>query len=212
MTRIVILSLIAAATAGCLRKDTTHTLYLSPDGSVRWVVDEASVYSDEEDEGKRFGEEQAYIGPALMGAHRVAQGLQAIGPDGLVRTTVIRDERPFHVITDAPYTRIDRALDRLFAEAGIKATVSRETDGDWERLRIRLDFSQEVAERDTPVLSLLEDFENLRFALTSGQFAPGGGLDVQDRRFARISRGWSAQAAKAMEDRTGIELVLTWEQ
>jgi hypothetical protein len=213
MTRITILLLVAAAaTTGCLRQETTHTLYLSPDGSVRWVVDEANVYSDEEDEGKRFEQEQAYIGPALLGAHRVARGLQAIGPDGLVRTTVIRDERPFHVITDAPYTRIDRALDRLFAEAGIKATVSLESADDRERLRIRLDFSQEVAERDTPVLSLVEDFENLRFALTSGEIVAGGGFDVQDRRVARISREWSAQAAKALEERTQIELVLAWER
>lgn len=212
MTRITILLLVAAAaTTGCLRKETTHTLYLTPDGSVRWVIDEANVYSDDEDEGKRFEEEQAYIGPALLGAHRVAEGLQAIGPDGLVRTTVIRDERPFHVITDAPYTQIERALDRLFAEAGIKASVSRESADERERLRIRLDFTQEVAERDTPVLSLMEDFENLRFALTSGQFVPGGGFDVQDRRFARISREWRAQVAQAMEERTAIDLVLSWE-
>ena len=59
MTRITILLLVAAATTGCLRKDTTHTLYLSPDGSVRWVVDEANVYSDEDDPGKRFQEEHA---------------------------------------------------------------------------------------------------------------------------------------------------------
>lgn len=211
MTRITILLLVAAATTGCLRKDTTHTLYLSPDGSVRWVVDEANVYSDEDDPGKRFQEEHAYIGPALLGAHRVARGLQTIGPDGLVRTTVIRDERPFHVITDAAYGRIDRALDRLFREAGLHAAVGLDENDDRRRLRIQLDFSREVAGHDTPVMSLIEDFESLRFALTEGTFIPGGGFDVQDRRLATLSRESAEYVANARETSGQIELVLTWE-
>ncbi len=41
---------IAVFAAGCLQKDAVHTLYLSPDGALKWTVDESIFYSDESDE------------------------------------------------------------------------------------------------------------------------------------------------------------------
>jgi hypothetical protein len=140
----------------------------------------------------------------------VALGLQAIGPDSLVRTTVVRDERPFHVITESYFFRLDRALERLFKESGLKATAALEQAEDRHRLRLRFDFTREVEERDSPAAALLEDLENFRFVLTEGQFVAGGGFDVPDRSKAVISREWVASAAQAMESRGEIELLLTW--
>jgi hypothetical protein len=197
-------------TAGCLKKETTHTLYLSPDGEVGWVADESGVHSDENDEGMRIQEEQAYIGPALIGAHRIAQGLQAIGPDSLVRTTVVRGERPFHVITDARFFRIDRAFDKLFRACGLRGSVTLVREDDRTRLRMRFDFSREVETRDTPALALLEDLDNFRFVLTEGRFIAGGGFDVQDRARAAISPAWMQHAQEAVDARREIELVLVW--
>lgn len=208
--RFLVLLLLPVAAAGCLRKDTTHTLYLSPDGSVRWTVEEAGVYSDEEDAGARVAEEQGYIGPALIGGHRVALGLQAIEPDGLVRTTVIRDERPFHVVTEARFFRIDRALERLFKACGLQARAGLEQTDDGHRLSIRFDFTRAIEERETPAAALLEDLETFRFVLTEGRFIAGGGFDVPDRASAVISREWLAEAEKAREARQTIGLALTW--
>src|SRR5512145_7953 len=129
--------LAATVTAGCLQKETTHTLYLTPDGAVSWVAVEANVYSDEADPGKRAAEEHAYIGPALLGAHRVARGLHALEPASLVRTTVVRDERPFHVISEAKFSRIDAMLERLLVESGLPARVTLSQEDDRTTLRIR---------------------------------------------------------------------------
>lgn len=208
--RFLILLLLPLAAAGCLRKETTHTIYLSPDGSARWTVEESGVHSDEEDAGARFAEEQGYIGPALIGGHRVARGLQAIEPDGLVSTTVIRDERPFHVVTEARFFRIDRALERLFKAGGIEAGAGLERTGDGHRLNIRFDFTRAVEERDSPVTALLEDLEHFRFVLTEGRFIAGGGFDVPDRASAVISREWLAELENAMKERRTIGLALTW--
>ena len=196
--------------AGCLQKDTVHTLYLSPDGAVKWTVDESSVYSDEADEGKRVAEDQAFIGPALIGTHSTAQALQALGADGLVRTTVVRDERPFHVITDARFFRIERAFEQLFKETGVKASVTLKAEGERSALNVRFDFSKEPEPRDGPVPAMLQDLDDLRFVLTEGRFVAGGGFDVPDRMKASLSREWLAAAEKVMEARGEIELTLSW--
>ena len=205
-----VLLLLACATTGCLRKATTHTLYLSPDGAVNWTVDESNVYSDEADHGQRIAEEQAFIGPALIGGHRVALGLQAIAPDGLVRTTVIRDERPYQVVTSARFTRVDRMFERLFDEAGVTASVTLDHQDGRQHLRMQFDFTREIAERDSPAVALLEDFENFRFVLTEGRFVAGGGFDVPDRQTAVVSRAWIDHLGRALETKGRIGLVLSW--
>jgi hypothetical protein len=209
--RIVTLLLIAAATSGCLRKNTVHTIHLSPDGAATWTVDESHVHSDEEDAGARFAEEQAYIGAALIGAHHVARALQVLAPDSMVTTTVVRDERPFHVISRARFARIDQAFERLFREAGIRARAALETSDSRRRLRITLDFRTAVEERDTPALALLEELGHYRFVLTEGRFVAGGGFDIPDRSTAVISRECLTMLQRAIDTRTPLELTLTWE-
>jgi hypothetical protein len=201
----------AALTAGCLQKDAIHTLYLSPDGAVRWVVEESTVYSDETDEGRRLAEEQGFIGPALTGTHTTARALQAMGADGLVRTTVVHDERPFHVITETRFFRIERVFERLFKEAGVKASARLDHEDHRSTLRVRLNFAREPGEGDSPVVKMLEDLDDLRFVLTGGRFVAGGGFDVPDRVKATVSREWMAAAERAIEDKGEIELALTWE-
>jgi hypothetical protein len=206
--------LAAAVAAGCLQKEVTHTLYLSPNGAVRWTVDEAGVYSDKEDAGKRIAEEQGFIGPALIGEQATAQAFRVMGPDGLVRTTVVRDERPFHVITETHFFRADRAFERLLKGAGIKGSATLAVDGDRSSLRIRFDFSREPEPEQPqggPVVQMLEDLDEVRFVLTEGKFIAGGGFDVPDRTKAVIAREWIEAAAKAEEEKRSIELVLTWQ-
>ncbi len=196
--------------AGCLQKETTHTLYLAPDGGLTWTASEAQVYSDESDPGKRAAEEQGFIGPALLGTHRVARGLQLLGPDTLVRTSVLREERPFHVVTEARFGRADRVLERLFAESGIPGRVTLTQDGMRAALRVHFDFSRQMVDRDTPVASLLEDIEHFVFVLQEGSFVAGGGFDVPDRARARLSRQSFDAIEAAITARRSIELTLAW--
>jgi hypothetical protein len=140
----------------------------------------------------------------------VALGLQAIAPDSLVRTTIIRDERPFHVVTDARFFRVDGMFERLFKASGLRASVALAEDDGRHHLRMRFDFSREVEDRNSPAAALLEDFENYRFVLTEGRFVAGGGFDVPDRSKAVPSREWIEAISKAASEKREIELVLTW--
>jgi hypothetical protein len=203
-------SVLVLASSGCLRKETTHTLYLSPAGEVHWQIDESGVRSDEAEDGKRLEEERAYILPALGGAHRAARGLQALNPDGVVQTTVVREESPYHVITAARFSRIDRALGRLFTACGLDASVTLTNEDDVTRLRMRFDFRKVIEPADTPALALLEDLGDFRFVLTDGRFIAGGGFDVPDRTRAVLSREALTSLTTAIDARQQIELVLAW--
>ena len=207
-TFLLVAGLLAS---GCLQKEVVHTLYLTPDGAVRWTVDESGVVSNDSDPAKRLLEEQTYISSAVSGTHVAAQAFRAMAAEGLLKTWIVREERPYHVITDAQFSSVDSALSRLFKEAGLKATVAMKKEDGRTSVRIKLDFSKEPEDRASPVRTMLEDLDDLRFVLSEGTFIAGGGFDVPDRMNARLSRTWMAAAQKAMEERREIELVLTWD-
>ena len=211
LKRLTMSALVAAVlNAGCLQKDTSHTLYVAPDGSVSWVTSEAGVRSNENELGKRLPEEQSYIGAALLGMHGVARGLAALRPESPVRTTVLRDERPFHVVTEARFAAVDRVLERVFSEMGIKTSASFARDVDENTLRVRLDFARPLEEHETPVSQLMDNIEHLRIVLTEGEFGTVNGFEVTDRTSATLSADWLALAEKAYESKSIIEFALSW--
>jgi hypothetical protein len=195
---------------GCLQKETTHTIYLAPAGAAAWVVSEMNVLSDEKDAGKRVEEEQGYIGAAILGAHGAARALAALGAQGPVRTTVLRDDRPFHVVTDARFSAIDRVLERLFLEMGIRSSASLVQDSEQTVLRVRLDFSRPLEERQTPVSELAGAIEDFRFVLTEGRFGAVSGFEVTESVSARFSRDWMDRTEKAYEAKGTTEFSLSW--
>ena len=197
-------------TAGCLQKETSHTLYLAPDGSVEWVTSEANVRSTETDGATQIAEEQRYIGGVWVRTHGVARGLAVLGPVGVVQTTVVRERRPFHVVTSANFTAVDRVFARLFTEMGISTTASLVYGNGENTLRVRLDFSRQLDERETPVSELGDNIEHLRIVLTEGRFATVSGFDVADGTSATFSAEWLDQVEKAYERKGTIEFLLSW--
>jgi hypothetical protein len=202
---LVIAALVT--TGGCLQKETSHTLYLSADGAVSWAVSESNVYSDEKQAGPRIREEQEFAGAVLLGTHGAARGLAAVGARGPIRTTVVRDEAPFHVITEARFDRIDRLLERLFTKAGIRTAASFAHDVDGATLRVRFEFGAGMKEDE--VVSDLVDVGHFRFVLTDGGFTDATGFDTTDTT-AVFSREWLDSAEKAYEKERPIEFTLSW--
>ena len=60
-------------TQGCLEKETTHELYLDPDGTLTWVTLERDVHSNTSDPDKRQQEEQSYLQRAIQCAAEAKQ-------------------------------------------------------------------------------------------------------------------------------------------
>ena len=209
--RLITIALLGAALAagGCLHKDTTHTIYIAPDGSVAWTTTEADVYSDLEAPAERWTEEQAYIASAQIGDHDIARALASLGPTGGVRTDVLRDRRPFSSVTQARFGRIDTLFQRLFEQCGIHAAVSLETDGREWALRMALDFGRSEV-REGPAFVLIRELELMRLVLEDGRFLGGGGFDTARGAHAKLSGEWMEAAGRALEERRKIDLSLKW--
>lgn len=209
----IIVLAAAASAAGCLEKDTTHTIYLSPDGRATWMAIESGVQSDETDVGRRRTEEQQYILEAEEGEHGIGRGLAALSPTWL-RTRVIRRERPFFVVTEAEFSSLEFLAQRILTNLGVPGEVLVSTDGPVTTVRVRIDAVQ-AAEKDdqeseagTAVSELLEELECYRFVVTVGRFvaAKGFTLSSGDTAAVPVEMPWDAIVANG-----GIlELSLSW--
>lgn len=75
--------------------------------------------------------------------------------------------------------------------------------------RGRLDFSEPLGERETPVSELF-DLDHFRFVLTKGRFGAVTGFDVTEGMVATLSPEWLERAEKACDAKGTIEFTLSW--
>lgn len=201
----MVLMAAAVTASGCLQKETTHTLYLAPDGGVRWMAIEQNVRSDEKDPAARRAEEDAYLASATAGTHGVARGLAALDPLAR-RTRILRSERPFIVVTEAQFPSIEDLFQRMLADLRVpgSATITR-ADGR-STLRIHIDVSAAAADdsdEPSPVTELLEDLASFRIVLTGGRFFSASGFTLSD--------DGATAAPLEIVDGGVVELALTWD-
>lgn len=171
---------VAVGSTGCLVKETTHRIYLSPSGAVAWTVVQEGVRSDEKDLTRRSNEERVWLDEIATDTHAVAEGLRRLGSDD-VSTRLLRLERPYMALTDARFARVDRVIARLFEELGLRGGAAFEAAGSGATLSISLDpssFDDGAPDSESPVIALLEDLDRYRFTLTEGHFVAARGFDI----------------------------------
>lgn len=165
--------------ASCLTRETLHDLYVDPDGSVVWTVTEHRIRSTADVEADRRAEEHAYLEAVGAEEHAVARALWRIGARR-VFSTVVRDERPYSVVTEGSFDGLDEALGRFFAGLGLvhEIDLHRSPDG-----VVRLDLTlwdSEAAPGEPPsdeaLSPLIDDLEGYRFVLTRGVFVEAVGF------------------------------------
>lgn len=211
--RLGIIALAAAAASGCLQKETTHTLYLSPAGEVSWTAVEKDVYSDTADPVTRFGEEQEYITAAGAGTHDVGRALAVLSPSP-VRTRIIRAERPFMVITQVESVSVDALIRELLRQSHVDGQVEVAHDGPVRTLAVRINVAttRENWEREDGSENLLaglyEELDRYRIVLTEGRFTSARGfrLNSGGTEAVPVETPWSE-----IEANNGVfEMSLSW--
>jgi hypothetical protein len=208
--RLGLIVLAAASATGCLQKDTTHTLYLSPDGRLSWLAAERDVRSDDADPVRRFAEEQGYIVAAAGGVHGIGRGLAALDPTRL-RTRVIRSERPFFVVTEAEFSSLEFAVQRMLVQLRAPGDVNVTGDGSVTTLRARIDAFAAEESGDTPetdVVELVENLDRYRIALTAGRYTSATGFTLTEGNTVAVpvKTPWETIVSNGGV----LELSLTW--
>jgi hypothetical protein len=174
--------LAAFGFAGCIVADTRHTLYLAPGGGVSWSVLEQDVRSLEGDRNARDVEEGHFLGTIARDQHPVAEGLRYLGPER-ASVRLLRAERPFVVLTEARFGRLDRVVEQFFMDLGVPVQATMHASAIGGTLSVSVDLSVldgDGAAQETPVDALLEDLDRYRLVLTEGRFTAADGFEVSE--------------------------------
>jgi hypothetical protein len=211
-TSVVAVAAAATLATGCLQKDTTHTLCLSADGQVTWLAMEGSVRSDTAEPAGRRAEEQDYLAAALAGRHDVALALEALAPVGEVRTTVVKSEAPFFVVTEARFPSVDIVLQKLLEDAPGTVSARLARAGRQSILTVDIDLGADAVEDEGPLAAILADLDSLRFVMTEGRFVAAAGFDIDGGgTVATFSKDWLKRAEEPGANGS-IRMTLTWEK
>jgi len=182
------LGVVALLASGCLVKDTTETIYLEPHGAVTWSVLEKDVRSDEKRAQDRAREENAFSAAAAAERHPIAIAFARLNAAD-VRTVIVRDRRPFTVLTEARFPRLDTLMAAFAAQAGARATSALDRrDGlvTWT-WTISEDDSVERGDDGKEMSALADSFEGCRFVLSAGHFISAVGFELShDRNVATL--------------------------
>ncbi len=212
---------------GCVRKETSHTLYLDPDGAVTWMVLEKDIRSDANNSGERDEEEEEFMAPRRSGEHDIAQALANLDADW-VETRILRETRPYMVVTEARFESLDGPLQAFFDQMGAPVSAEIRTDGDCRRLVISCDLedfdeaeqnvalrrSESDAEEDEVLMELIDDADKYRLVLTDGEFVEARGFELTDDDTVAALLEQTREEMEAIEevDENGNVVVysLTW--
>ena len=201
---VLVLTLGVLPMSGCLRKEVRQTIYLSPSG-VTWSVIEAEVRSDETAPAQRLTEEQDYFLAAGAGDHPVARAFRRLGAQS-VRTTWLRRERPYSVMTDARFSDLRQLALAIVRDAHATGDASLVQTGCRTSFTARIDLDPAPAASgdDTALDALLSDLDTYRVVLTEGRFVSADGFTILDDGAIAIPD------AKKTADNGVLTLGLAW--
>jgi hypothetical protein len=180
-----VLTAVLPASA-CLKIDTSHTLYLSPDGAVSWMVRQGDVHSDEQDPAKRSEEEAGFVREIQESRNGPLTALEALGGTR-VSTVLTRAERPWEAVTTGRFERVDALAAALLRDLGIEGSAALSSHGNRTTLGVRWKVA-EASTEESAAVALLDEITAYRLVLTDGRFVAGDGIAISDDgRVARLT-------------------------
>ncbi|HVS16480.1 MAG TPA: hypothetical protein VMV46_21400 [Thermoanaerobaculia bacterium] len=207
---LLVAALAAAtlATLGCMVGEVTHTVYLEPDGSMTWIVEESWMRSAEDDPRARRSEESEWLAARVGETHAQAEAFWQLGA-ARVETLVVRDRRPFQVVTRATFRNPADALERLFHASGLRGEIELAGDRRAGAIAIAIDVegSQHDGGNEIGAVGSLLSFDRLRLMVSDGRFVDAVGLELDGDTAWLDERGME----RAFErDPSTLRLSLAW--
>lgn len=161
---------------GCLKKETFHTIYLNPSGSLTWNVLEENVRGDE----PGSVEERQVLADVKRGAYPMTLGLLAAGA-ARAETRLLRAERPFLVLTEGRFHSVERLAREVFEVLCDESEVRLTAGPDGRRLELEcLPAEEPWMDEDDPRWWLLDSDGDFEIRLTHGRFVEAAGFEIID--------------------------------
>ena len=176
VTMILAVLTVIPATSGCLRVETSHTLYLSPSGAVTWTVHQRDVHSDEESAAARAAEESAFVLAVRNQTADMVTALDAIGGRS-VTAELLRDQRPYEAATSGRFESIDALLTSMMREFAVRGRATLTQAGERTTLTVRW-TQEELPEPETEAVALIAELDAYRIVLTDGRFVASEGFVI----------------------------------
>lgn len=180
----------AVLCGGCLQKDVTQSIYLTP-GGVLWTVIERDVRSDTKEPAGRIREESDYYLAAGAGNHPVAQALRRLGARQVARTW-LRRERPYSVMTEGRFADIRQLATAIIRDADAQGDTTLVHEGCVTRFSMRVDLNSATDADERAVDALIADLDSYRIVLTEGRFVSADGFRILDDAVAIPDAGKTA--------------------
>lgn len=206
---ILALAFAVVPLAGCMIGEISHTIYLEADGTMTWVVAESRMRSAEGDPGDRRRDEDDWLTARSAERHHPAEAFWELGASQ-VETHLLRDRRPFDVVTRAAFDDPIDAFERLFDAAGLVGVieVERRAAGGAITVRIDVEATEQSGLDPTPAIDGLLRGDAFRVMVGDGSFVEAVGFSI-DGDLARLD-GEEIEAALE-EDPATLVLSLGWE-
>lgn len=198
-----IVIVIAAVLAGCIVGESSHRIYVQPDGAVQWVVLERELRSNADTAEKRAAEEAQLVDRVLMDDHPVRSAFELLGAQDC-RSELLRDRRPYAVWTEARFRSVEELVHELLYLLGVRGEVDFTTVDGIARLQVCLSADQEDEVVDETVLHLAADLEDYRIVLTEGRFVEAVGFELEEDGRVAVPQAPSEED----DDRAAAPLVL----
>ncbi len=208
-TAILTVFIAVLCSPACLQQQTGHTLYLSEEGAVTWTATERDIRSDARDPVERAREEQEFLNRLAAGQHPMLTALQSLDPSNS-RARFLRSERPYTVLTEARFDRIDRLVQRLLDELKVPGTATLTRTADQTMLSIEFEVREGDPESsdESPITPLITADEPYRFVLTAGRFLAASGFAIESGDgVAALDEEWMTERCKPGNT---VRLSLTW--
>lgn len=177
-------ALMAAASLGCLVRDSRHDLIVDPDGSVTWTVLETEARSDASDAASALAEEREWIEALRRGDGPSATFLRALGASD-VDVLVLRDARPAAAWTSARLGTLDEVAERFCTTLDVRSEATLVARGSERRLTLvtwENERPDEPLVVEDPTAGL--DMDSLRVVLSRGRFTGAVGFRLASDRVA----------------------------
>ena len=207
MKKILIAGALALATAGCIVKETHHTLYLEPDGSLTWTVVEERVRSDADTAEKRDREEAQYLAQ-IDSEYPLATALSSLGGFE-AQTHLVRKRRPYLVVTEANFDSVADLTREILDRFGVPGRVDLSLDGDEHILEIDIwtdEVDDSLAAEDDPISELIDGSH--RIVLTEGRFVRATGFTLEEG--GRVAIPLEVSEEELERDAGRLRLSLVW--